>query len=76
MLLFVLWGILVKNIIFVKWKKTTLFFIIIAVLCNLISCGKKDKYLEYDRKDDAYRIIRLAIDNNVDVENMKKELIK
>ena len=36
----------------------------------------KDKYLEKDRKDDAYRIVRLAIDNNVDVENMKKELKK
>ena len=34
----------------------------------------KNKYLEKDRKDDAYRIVRLAIDNNVDVENMKKEL--
>ena len=32
------------------------------------------KYLEKDRSDDAYRIIRLAIDNGVDVENMKKEL--
>ena len=36
----------------------------------------KDKYLEKGRKDDAYRIVRLAIDNNVDVENMKKELKK
>lgn len=34
----------------------------------------KDKYLEKDRKDDAYSIVRLAIDNKVDVENMKKEL--
>ncbi|WP_294358218.1 Ig-like domain-containing protein [uncultured Clostridium sp.] len=34
----------------------------------------EDKYLEKGRSDDAYRIIRLAIDNNVDVENMKKEL--
>ena len=34
----------------------------------------KNKYLKKNRKDDAYRIIRLAIDNNVDVENMKKEL--
>ena len=36
----------------------------------------EDKYLEKGRSDDAYRIIRLAIDNNVDVENMKKELKK
>ena len=36
----------------------------------------KNKYLKKNRKDDAYRIIRLAIDNNVDVENMKKELKK
>ena len=36
----------------------------------------EDKYREKDRKDDAYRIIRLAIDNGVDVENMKKELKK
>ncbi|CDM69489.1 Hypothetical protein CM240_2352 [Clostridium bornimense] len=36
----------------------------------------EDKYWEKDRKDDAYRIIRLAIDNGVDVENMKKELKK
>ncbi|MBU5316475.1 hypothetical protein KQI30_09360 [Clostridium bornimense] len=34
----------------------------------------EDKYLEKGRSDDAYRIIRLAIDNGVDVENMKKEL--
>ncbi|CDM69488.1 Hypothetical protein CM240_2351 [Clostridium bornimense] len=34
----------------------------------------KDKYLEKGRKDDAYRIVRLAIDNGVDVEDMKKEL--
>ena len=36
----------------------------------------EDKYLEKGRSDDAYRIIRLAIDNNVNVENMKKELKK
>ena len=32
----------------------------------------KDKYLEKGRSDDAYRIVRLAIDNKVDVNNMKK----
>ena len=36
----------------------------------------EDKYLKKDRKDDAYRIVRLAIDNDVDVEKMKKELKK
>ena len=31
----------------------------------------KDKYLEINRLDDAYYFIRLAIDNKVDVDNMK-----
>lgn len=31
----------------------------------------KDKYLESDRLDDAYYIIKTAIDNKIDVENMK-----
>ena len=34
----------------------------------------EDKYLEKGRSDDAYRIIRLAIENNVDVKEMKREL--
>ncbi len=31
----------------------------------------KDKYIEKERYDDAFYIIKLAIDNNVDVDNMK-----
>lgn len=34
----------------------------------------KDKYLEKGRLDDAYYIIKLAIQNNVDTENMNKIL--
>lgn len=34
----------------------------------------KDKYIEKGRYDDAYHIIKLAIENKVDTENMEKEL--
>ncbi|VYU64144.1 hypothetical protein [Clostridium paraputrificum] len=34
----------------------------------------KDKYLEVNRLDDAYYFIKLAVDNNVDVDNTKKIL--
>lgn len=34
----------------------------------------KDKYLEKGRLDDAYYIIKLAVQNNVDTENMNKVL--
>lgn len=34
----------------------------------------KDKYIEKKRFDDAYYIIKLAIENNVDVDNMKNIL--
>ncbi|ARC86421.1 tetratricopeptide repeat family protein [Clostridium argentinense CDC 2741] len=34
----------------------------------------KDKYIEKNRFDDAYYIIKLAIENNVDIDNMKNIL--
>lgn len=34
----------------------------------------KDRYVQKNRLDDAYYIVKLAIDNNVDVENMKSVL--
>lgn len=34
----------------------------------------KDKYIEKGRYDDAYHIIKLAIENKVDIENMEKVL--
>lgn len=35
----------------------------------------KDKYLEKERLDDAYAVIKLAVNNKVDVDNMKNVLI-
>ncbi|MEG2916307.1 MAG: Ig-like domain-containing protein [Clostridium sp.] len=41
---------------------------------KLVYIDIKDEYLKYKRYDDAYAIIKLAIENNVDVENMKSIL--